>query len=104
MRNRSPANSDGLVAAGAGADFHDDVALVHRVLGDERETDLLRQRVALPVERGLLALGERAHLAVGRAVGEHRVEIGDLGCRSRGRLLMVSTSGCSSENSRDSFT
>ena len=34
--------------------------------------------VALLLQRGLLAFGERAHVAVGRAVGQHGVEIGDL--------------------------
>src|SRR4030081_3046780 len=33
----------GLVAAGAGADFQHDVAIVHRVLGQQRDADLLRQ-------------------------------------------------------------
>ena len=33
----------GLVAAGAGADFEDGVVLVHRVLGQQREADLLRR-------------------------------------------------------------
>ena len=71
----------GLVAAGAGADFQDHVALVHRVLRDQREADLLRERVALFLERRLLGFGERAHLGIGRGVGEHRVEIGDLALR-----------------------
>ena len=35
-----------LVAAGAGADFENDVALVHRVLGQEREPQLLFERRA----------------------------------------------------------
>ena len=36
----------GLVAAGAGADFEDDVALVHRVLRQQRQADLLLELVA----------------------------------------------------------
>jgi hypothetical protein len=43
MRNRSPANS---VAAGAGADFEDHVALVHGVLGQQRKLDPLLERRA----------------------------------------------------------
>ena len=70
----------GLVAAGAGADFEDDVALVHRVLGQQREPDLLLQRgsalLRAPASR-LAAM--RAHLGVGRGIGEQRFEPGDLG-------------------------
>ena len=36
-----------LVAAGAGADFEDDVALVHRILGQQGEPDFLLQRLPL---------------------------------------------------------
>ena len=75
----------GFVAAGAGADFQDHVALVHRVLGDERDADLVRELLAPRFERRLLGFGERAHLGIGRGVGEHRVEIGDLVLRRPGR-------------------
>ena len=47
----------GLVAAGAGADFQHHVAIVHRVLGQQRHADLLRQFDAARAER--LALGLR---------------------------------------------
>ena len=71
----------GLVAAGPGADFQNHVALVHRVLRDQRDADLLRERGAFFLQRRLLGFGERAHLRIGRGVGEHRVEIGDLALR-----------------------
>ena len=59
-----------LVAAGAGADFKDDVALVHRVLGQQRETKLLLQRRAARLQLRLLGFGDGAHLGIGRRVRE----------------------------------
>ena len=55
-----------LVAAGAGADFEDDVALVHRVLGEEREPQLLFERRAPRFELRPFRLGDGAHFGVGR--------------------------------------
>ena len=54
-----------LVAAGAGADFQDGVVIVHRILGDEREPDLLLKPVAPRLQRRLLGFRQLAHLAVG---------------------------------------
>ena len=63
-----------LVAAGAGADFENDVALVHRVLGQEREAQLLLERGAARFELGLFRLGDGAHLGVGRGIGDQARE------------------------------
>ena len=60
-----------LVAAGAGADFEDDVALVHRVLGDEREAHLLLQRRrAAPRAPGFSASAIERISAIGRRIGD----------------------------------
>ena len=63
-----------LVAAGAGADFQHDVALVHRVLGQERETQLLFQRRAPGLELRPLRLGDRAHLGVDRRIVDQALD------------------------------
>src|SRR4051812_38624724 len=53
-----------LIAASAGADFEDDVALVHRILGQERKPDVLLERDQARFERRFLARRQRAHLWV----------------------------------------
>ena len=68
----------GLVAARAGADFDDDVAIVHRVLGQQRDLELLFQRGASLLQRRLLRRRHLTHLRVGLGVVEHRVESVDL--------------------------
>ncbi len=75
----------GLVAAGPGADLENDVALVHRVLRQQRQADLLLERGAARFERGLLARRERAHLGIGRRIVQHRLEAGDLARPPRDR-------------------
>src|SRR5215218_10735743 len=40
-----------LVAARAGADFQNDIALVHRIFGDQGETDLVRERIPARLKR-----------------------------------------------------
>ena len=72
----------GLVAAGAGADFQDHVALVHRVLRDQREADLLRERPRAFASSAGFSDSASARISGSVArVGEHRVEIGDLALR-----------------------
>ena len=80
-----------LVAAGAGADFENDVALVHRVLGEERDAQLLFERRAPRFELRPFRLGDRrafrrrsqgssirlvdpVELALRRAIGFHRLD------------------------------
>ena len=66
-----------LVAAGAGADFENDIALIHRVLGQQREPQFLLERRAPCFKFGLFGFGDRAHLGVGRRVRDqagHAVE------------------------------
>ena len=76
----------GLVAAGAGADFEDGVVVVHRVLRQQREADLLRRACRLRAcSAGFSASAMLAHFGVGRRIGDQRVEVGDLGCRRRDR-------------------
>src|SRR5215831_15736419 len=68
-----------IVAAGAGADFQDHVALVHRVLRNKREPELPLERRAFLLELRLLGGGHRAHFGIGRRVGDERIEARDLG-------------------------
>src|ERR1700680_1153138 len=51
-----------LVATGAGADLENDVAFVHRVLGDEREAQFFLKRGAPRFKLGALGFGDGAHL------------------------------------------
>ena len=69
----------GLVAAGAGADFQHHVALVHGVLGQQRDANLLRQLQAARGQRFALGLRHAAHLGIGRLVRYQRVDAGELG-------------------------
>ena len=66
-----------LVAAGAGADFQHDVALVHGVLGQQRHADLLRQLEAAGDKRLALGLRHAAHLGFGRGIRYQRLGIGN---------------------------
>ena len=68
-----------LVAAGAGANFEDDVALVHRILGKERELDLLLERRAPLLELWLLGGRHRPHFGVGGGIRDEGIEAVDLG-------------------------
>ena len=52
-------------------------------LGMSARRILLRERLAPRLQRGLLGFGERAHLRVGRGIGQHRVEVGDLALDAR---------------------
>ena len=70
-----------LVTAGAGADFQDDVAVVHRVLGDERKPQLLLERGAPGLELRTLRLGDGAHFRIGRGVGDQAREPLELALR-----------------------
>ncbi len=69
----------GLVAAGAGADFQDDVAFVHGVLGQQHQPDLLFERRAPLRQLRFFRLGDRAHLRVGGRIGKQRFHPGELG-------------------------
>ena len=64
----------GLVAAGAGADFEDDVLLVVGILGQQQHLDLFFERRLARREGGDLFLGHGAH--VGIALGEHGARFG----------------------------
>jgi hypothetical protein len=57
-----------LVAAGAGTDFEDDVALVHRILRQQGEANLLLERGSPRFQRRLLARHQAAHLGIGRGI------------------------------------
>ena len=95
----------GLVAAGAGADFQDHVALVHRVLGQQREAQLLASAL-----RGASSSAGCSASAMSRmsasvfGIGDHRVQLGDLLRRRRDRPSPSATTGSISANSRDSLT
>ena len=77
-----------LVAAGAGADFEDGVLLVGGILRQQQELDVVLQRLdALARAPGSSASASARISRVGRLVGEHRLEIGELvfgGAQRRG--------------------
>ena len=68
-----------LIAAGAGADLQDDVVVVHGVLGNQRQPDVLLERDAARLDDGLLLGGDGAHVRLGRRIRDDGVEIGELG-------------------------
>ncbi len=74
MRNSIAREQRGLVAAGAGADFEDDVALVHRILRQQCELDLLLQAFELVAQVAAFVVGDLAHLGVGRGVVDQRLD------------------------------
>ena len=63
------------VAAGAGTDFQDCAALVHRILRQQRDTDAFFERLELLVKRGNFGLRHIAHFRI----IQHGLEIADLG-------------------------
>ena len=70
----------GLVAAGAGADFEDDVALVHRVLRQQREADLrARARRACPRAPAFSALAIARISASLAWILDQRLDTGQFG-------------------------
>jgi hypothetical protein len=75
-----------LVAACAGADFEYDVALVHGVLGKERQTQPLFERRPSRFKLGLFRLGDGAHLAIGRGIFEQACDPVKFALRSPIRL------------------
>ena len=66
MRSRSPANKADFVAAGAGTDFEEDVALVVRVPAAERWSALCRGVRYRPSRTSNLLLRHLLHLRVGQ--------------------------------------
>ena len=59
----------GLVAAGAGADFEDDVLFVVGILGNQQDLDFFFDGCGARLERGDLFLGHGAQVGVG--LGQH---------------------------------
>ena len=59
----------GLVSAGAGADFENHIALVHRVLGQKRKPQPMLECGAPGLELGLFRFRNRAHFRIGRRIG-----------------------------------
>ena len=68
----------GLVAAGAGADFQHDVAVVHGVLGQQRDADLLLQLDAARLQALALGLRHAAHFGIGCGIADQGFGIGKL--------------------------
>ena len=66
----------GLVAAGAGADFHHDPRALGVLAADGHVQQLVPDRLALAPQRGQLGLGQLAHLGV--LAGDHFLGFGDL--------------------------
>jgi len=54
----------GFITAGAGADFHDHIALVARVLGDEQALDFIFQRADLRLQLFNFSLCHHAQLFI----------------------------------------
>ena len=65
-----------LVAAGAGADFHDDARAVGVLAADGEIQQLAPQRLALVAQLRQLGLGQLAHLGV--VAVDHLLRFGDL--------------------------
>ena len=63
------------IAAGTGADFKNDVALVHRIFGQKRLAQSLLQRHAPRFKLRLFRLGDGAHFGVGRRVRDQARQI-----------------------------
>ena len=66
-----------LVAAGAGADFEDGAFLVGRILRQQRDAQLLFERLEPQLGLAQLLFGEARHLGVGRGIVQHGLEAGD---------------------------
>ena len=64
------------IAAGAGPDFEDDIALIGGILGHQKELELLLEFRDAPVELGLLGLRHLDHVLVARR--DHLVETGEV--------------------------
>ena len=94
----------GLVAAGAGADFENDVAVIHRILRNEMDADLLLELVAARLQRRPIRLPRSG--ASRRRSRDRPSWLRDrrFPLRRRDKLFTVSTIGESSANSRDSLT
>ncbi len=67
----------GFVAAGAGADLHEDVLVVVRVLRLEQDLELLFERLLLLFELGQLELGELAQLLLALDRLQHLFRVGE---------------------------
>src|SRR5271156_28190 len=68
----------GLVAARPGANLENDVAVVGRVLGQQRDADFLGHLLGLRDGVSELGLGHVTHFRVERGIREHGVEFGAL--------------------------
>ena len=68
-----------LVAAGAGANFKDHVAIIHRVLGQQCRADFLFERSASGFEGALHRTGDGTHFGIGRGVVDQAIKIGEFG-------------------------
>ena len=90
------------LAAGAGAQLEDGVALVGLVLGQQQKPHLLLELGNALAELGQLGLGQRAHLRLARLGKELRRDP-SRSARARLSAAMPSTSGDSSLNSFDSL-
>ena len=68
----------GFVAAGAGTNFDDNVALIHRVLRQQREADVLPKFFQPLYDLRLFGFRHAPHFRIGRAVLDHGVEVAEL--------------------------
>ena len=65
----------GLVTSSTGADFQHHISFVHRILGQQRDADLLGQFEAAGSERVALGFRHAAHFGFGRGIGDQRVDL-----------------------------
>src|SRR6516164_5303442 len=63
------------VAAGAGADFKNDVAFVHRIFRQQGEPQLLLERGTQRLDLRPFRFGNRAHFGVGCRIGNQRRQV-----------------------------
>ena len=72
-----------LIAAGAGADLENDVAVVHRILGDQCDSQFLFERGAARLKLRPLLSGNRAHFRVSRRILDQAIDAFELtSCRA----------------------
>ena len=71
----------GFVAAGPGADFENDVALVHRIPGDERDPQLLFERGAPRLKLRPFFRSDRTHFRIGSRIFDQAGDAFELALR-----------------------
>jgi len=66
--------------------FQHDVAIVHRILRQQRDADLLRELEAARLKRFAFGFGHAAHFGLGCGIGDQRIDARRSPHWRRGRL------------------